>query len=694
MSVSSNLTFDEFPANTYAEWRAAAEESLKGAPFEKKLITRLHEGIALQPIYNASDLEGLGWPERWPGLVSYERGAQPAPDRVEPWWIAQELPYGDPAVFNRALLEDLNRGQNAVNLLLDVATRRGLDPDAAEAHEVAQCGLSLSLLADWEKALHGVSLEAIPLLCWAGASALPSLGALVALAEARHTELSTLRGGILADPLTEWARDGRLPMALSDAYGEMAASISWLTQKNCPLRCVGVQGGLWADAGATAVEELAYALATATEYFRELLRQGLSPNVIAPRFFFEFTVTAEVFPQVAKLRAARWLWSRVIEVCGAQPTPMFLHARSSILNKSTLDPHTNMLRATAEGFVGAVGGANSMHVAAFDEAVRSPDTFSRRIARNAQIILAEECGFEQPLDPAGGSWFIECLTAELAHKAWELFQKIESQGGMANALREGTVQVQTAQSAAQRRAAVAQRKDGLIGVNLFPNPTETPLPTAPLDMATSHQERCTTVQNGRTAAPLALVGLETVKQAWQQGNSLGQIAGALERPGEAEIDIQRIRVTRLAEEYEELRLQARTYAANHGGCPPKIWLACFGPAKQHKARAEFAAGFLTPGGFLVENGMGAKTIAEAVDAAVAAQPLAVVICSTDDTYPEIVPDFIPALRERLPNIHILLAGYPAEQIAAHEAAGVNDFLHLKRNCLEFNQSLQKTLGLA
>lgn len=694
MSVSSHLTLGEFPANTYAEWRSAAEESLKGAPFEKKLLTRLHEGITLQPIYNAADLESLQWPERWPGLPSFDRGAAVAPVRFEPWWIAQELPYGDPVVFNEALLADLQRGQNAVNLVLDVATRRGLDPDGAEAHEVAQCGLSLSLLSDWETALAGVSLEAVPILCWAGATALPSLAALSAVAENRQTNFASIRGGILADPLTEWARDGKLRTTFQTAAKQMASAISWLEEKGSPLRCVGVQGSLWADAGATAVEELAYTLATATEYFRELLRQGLNPDVIAPRFFFEFTVTAEIFPQVAKLRAARWLWSRVVEVFGAQPSPLHFHARSSILNKSTLDPHTNMLRATAEGFVGAIAGANSMHVAAFDETLRSPDAFSRRIARNVQIILAEECGFDQPLDPAGGSWFIECLTAEIAEKAWELFQDIERKGGMATALREGTPQGQTAQSAARRREAVARRRDGLIGVNLFPNPTETPLPAPHVDIASTHRSRAAAVEAGRTTAPLEISTIDSIQAAWQGGHSLGQITAALPDSGETEKDIQRLRIVRLAEDFEKLRHQAFAYAKTHGGQPPKIWLACFGPAKQHKARADFSSGFLTPGGFLVESGPGAKTVAEAVEAAVAAQPLAVVICSTDDTYPEIVPDFVPALREKMPDVHIILAGYPAEQIVAHETAGVNDFIHLKRNCLEFNQSLQATLGVA
>lgn len=693
--ASASLTLTEFPETTYAEWRAAAEESLKGAPFDKKLITRTHEGIELQPIYNKSDLDALNLPENWPGLPPYLRGTTPAPDRFDPWLVAQELPYGDPNVFNEAARADLNRGQNALNVLLDVATRRGQDPDDADPAQVAQCGLSISLLADLEKALEEIHIGAIPVMVWAGASALPLLGAFVAIAESRGIAASELRGGVLADPLTEYARDGKLCLGLKDAYAEMAESIRWAGSAGTALRTVGVQGGLWSDCGANAVEELAFALATGTEYVRELLKQGLSIDEIAPRFIFEFSLGSEIFPQISKLRAARLLWAKIVDAFGGSRGAMFIHGRSSILNKATLDPHTNMLRATAEGFVGAIGGADSFHVAAFDEPVRSPDTFSRRISRNVHVILAEECGFAEPVDAAGGSWYIETLTQQIAQKAWALFQEIESKGGMHTALLNSLPQVAAAKSAEKRRAAAASRKDGLIGVNLFPNPRETPLEAPLNDYISTHAARVEAVKAKRPAAgPANLANVAGVAAAWKSGATLGQIVTALDRSGIEEKDIQRIRVVRVSEAFEELRHKARAYAASHGGELPKVWLANFGPPKQCKARADFSAGFLAPGGFSIEGGQGAKSIEEAVEAAVAAAPLAVVICSTDDTYPEIVPAFVPALRSRIPGVRVILAGYPADQIAAHEAAGVNDFIHIKLNCLEFNQDLQAVLGIA
>ena len=211
------LTLDEFAPATYEEWRQAAEESLKGAPFDKKLVTQTPEGIKLQPIYRKEDLDALDLPESWPGLPPFLRGANAAGFKSKQWLIAQELPYGSPEKFNAALRNDLMRGQNAVAILPDVATRRGIDPDEAVAGEVAECGLSLAALADAKKALDGIDLTAAPVLVFSGASALPMAGLLAAFSGDKG-----FSGAVLADPLTEWARDGKLDISLDDAYAELA----------------------------------------------------------------------------------------------------------------------------------------------------------------------------------------------------------------------------------------------------------------------------------------------------------------------------------------------------------------------------------------------------------------------------------------------------------------------------------------
>jgi len=675
------LTLDEFPAATYEEWRQAAEESLKGAPFDKKLITTTPEGIKLQPIYRKEDLEALALPESWPGLPPFVRGTAAAGFKAKPWLIAQELPYGCLDQFNKALKSDLMRGQNSVAVLPDVATRHVKDPDEAACGEVGACGLSLATLADAGRAFSGVDFVAAPLLVFAGASALPMAGLLKAASGDKP-----VAGAILADPLTEWAREGTLDLSLDDAYAEMVAVSKWGAAGN--VRTVGVQANLWADAGGTAVEELAFGLATGAAYFRALSQGGLADDEIAPRFVMALSLGSNLFMQIAKLRAARLLWDRIVEAFGVKPAPLFIHGRSSIFNKSVLDPHTNMLRATSEGFAGVIGGADSMHVAAFDEPARTPDEFSTRIARNLHVILAEECGFSEVADAAGGSWYVESLTVELAKKAWELFQKIESRGGMAVALREGFPQQCVEASAKARLDAVAKRREAVLGVNLFPNPTESPLTPTPDHSAQRFAERSAKIAALRKGGvKLASLSVDDVAAAFAAGATIGEIRQALPRKGADLPEIPRVRVIRSSQGYEALRSAALAR-------PPKVWLAKFGPPKQSKARADFSSGFFAAGGYVVDQATaGAKSVEDALSQAVASQAAVVVVCSTDDTYPDIVPAFVPALKAQLPGVQVIVAGYPEAEIEAHKAAGVDDFIHLKVDCLAFLTGLHKTLGL-
>jgi methylmalonyl-CoA mutase len=390
--------------------------------------------------------------------------------------------------------------------------------------------------------------------------------------------------------------------------------------------------------------------------------------------------------QIAKLRAARLLWDRIVEAFGVKPSPLFIHGRSSIFNKSVLDPHTNMLRATAEGFAGVVGGVDSMHVAAFDEPVRTPDEFSTRIARNIHVILAEECGFAEVADAAGGSWYVESLTIELATKAWELFQEVEKRGGMAVALREGFPQSAVAVSAKARLDAVSKRREAVLGVNLFPNPAETPLTPNPDQSEKKFTERSKRIASARKGGVKhASASVEDVAKAFQAGATIGEISKALPRKGAGLPEIPRVRVIRSAEGYERLRALTKEK-------PPIVWLAKFGPPKQSKARADFSSGFFAAGGFdISQKTAGAKSVDEALEQAVASKAAIVVLCSTDDTYPDIVPAFVPALKAKLPGVKVILAGYPPDQIESHKASGVDDFIHIKVDCLAFLTNLQKEL---
>ncbi|MFZ5494373.1 MAG: methylmalonyl-CoA mutase family protein [Verrucomicrobiota bacterium] len=710
-TTAPTTLFAEFPPPAPTDWRRAAEEALEGAPFEKKLVTRTPEGIDLQPIYTRADAGAVAG--EWPGLPPYGRGVTALGSRVHGWRVCQELPYGTPPEFNAALLHDLNRGQNAVHLLLDIATRRGLDPDEARPGEVGGCGLSLATLDDFARALRGVDLSAVPVHVPAGLSALPLTAMFAAALIEQGKKPTVLHGAVLADPFSEWLGRGTLPAGLEPAYDDMAVLTGWATRAGSPLRTVGVGANHWADAGGSAVHELAFGLATGVDYLRALAARHITPERAAPRFLFTFSSGSHFFMEVAKFRAARLLWERAVAATGAPAGAgrLVFHARTSLWNKTVLDPHVNILRTTTEAFAAVIGGCASLHVAPFDECFRVPDDFSRRLARNIQLILAEECGLGRVVDPAGGSWYVEALTRQLAAKAWALFQEVERRGGMAAAIRAGFPQETVDKLAAERIAAVETRRDGVIGANLHPHLKEKPADPNLPDYAALASRRARQVcayrmatapeRDAEVMARLAdLPGatpagiMRRLIEAFGHGATLGEVGKVLRAGARDEPPVRRLRPRRRAEPFEALRSRADAHLARTGA-RPAVFLANFGPRQQHAARADFSAGFFAAGGFEVRSAPGFDSPQAAAAAARESGAAMVVVCSTDDSYPALVPPFAAALRAA-PNPPLLvlagLPGTPALQ-AQFRAAGVDEFIHLRANCAQMLARFQERLGL-
>ena len=703
--------FAEFPDATAAEWRKAAEESLAGAPFEKKVVTKTPEGIDLRPIYTREDWQKLPLQATWPGLTPYVRGATALGSRPAGWKIAQELPYGRPEEFSQALLQDLNRGQNCVNLLFDVATRLGLDPDSGLPGEVGGCGLSLATLDDVGRALRGVDLSAVPIHAPAGISALSITALLAAWLAEQGKKPAALHGAVLSDPITEWLGRGALPGGLSAAYDEMAALTDWVARNKVDLRTVGVHANLWSDAGGNAVHELAFGLATGVEYLRELEQRGLAVNRSGPRFLFTYSLGSHFFMEIAKLRAARLLWARAVGAArgNKEAQRLVCHGRTSIWNKTVLDPHVNVLRTTGEAFAGVMGGCSSIHVAPFDESFRVPDDFSRRIARNIQIILAEECQLNRVIDPVGGSWYVEALTLQLAEKAWTLFQEVERKGGMAAALRAGFPQEAVAKSAHDRIASVETRRDGVIGTNLQPNLKERIEAVQMPDYAVLAAKRATQIVNYRTS-PEAERGAEVLEKlatllsapastkmatlidAFLHGATLGEVTRILRSGHHDEAPVAKVRLRRRSESFEKIRGRSEAFK-ERTGARPKVFLANMGGRRQHGARADFSAGFFAAGGFEAITNKGFETPQAAAAAAIESKAPIVVICSTDETYAELAPPIAQALKAAPHPPVIILAGFPPGQVDMLKAAGVDDFIHVRANCAQLLAELQDKLGL-
>ncbi|MBD3308738.1 methylmalonyl-CoA mutase [candidate division KSB3 bacterium] len=701
----------EFSYPTYEDWYNAAVELLKGASFEKKLLTPTYEGITLRPLYREHDLEGVSHTASFPGFAPYVRGNRVDGHKTQPWDVAQEIPYGRPQEFNRALRNDLTAGQTAVNLILDSASQQGHDPDHAPPEEIGGGGVSLTTSEDLERALDGVDLEQTPLLIDAGESAIAVTALLAAHLHKQGKSLQKLRGGIGLDPLHTWITTGTLPYPLEIAYKKMAGLTHWAKTHAPRLTTITVQGLAYHNSGASAVQELACVLTTAVEYLREMQAVGLTVDDVAPRMRLVMAVGTSYFMEIAKLRATRLVWAKAVKAFGgneaSQKSP--IHVRTSSWNKTVHDPYVNMLRTTVEAFAGTTGGCESMHVSCFDEPIGPPDDFSRRIARNTQLILHEEAHVTDAIDPAGGSWYVEALTDAIARNAWQLFQDIERQGGMAQALQHGFPQEQIARTAAQRKEHLSTRHDVLIGTTMHPNVEEQLIPPRYPEDADLATDRAREIANYRIAQGAAIESLVTEKlskilntspavlleaaiEAVTAGATLGDIEHALRVGQEASPTIPPLNIHRGAEIFEALRAATDAYTAKTGA-RPAIFLANMGPIPQHKARADFSISFFEVGGFEMLNNNGFLSVDEAAQAAIASGAPAVVICSTDDTYPDLVPPLTQSLKAAKPEIIVILAGYPQEHLESFRAAGVDEFIHRRTNLYDVLVKLMKRLGI-
>lgn len=699
----------EFPPVSYDDWRKLVEAELKGAPFDRKMFTATYEGFTLKPIYRREDVADLPHVNSLPGFAPFGRGAGASGYVKEAWDVSQEIAVGSPTEFNFAARNSISRGLNALNMVLDRATRNGLDPDWAAPDDVGRGGLSIATLNDLDRALDGVDLEKTSLFVRSGASALPFAALLIALVRQRKKSPAQLRGCIEMDPLGVLAHEGKLPHSLDGAYREMAAFTAWAAQHAPQLQTICVHSRAWHEAGGNAVQELAYTLATGVEYLRRLARLGVAVNTAAPRLRFAVTVGTRFFLEIAKLRALKLLWSRAVAAAGGPEAAqkISLHVRTSQWNKSVVDPYNNLLRTTVEAFAGVLGGCDSMQVGAFDEVVRPPDDVSLRIARNTQLVLQKECELTHVIDPAGGSWFVENATAELAARAWALFQEIEKGGGIAAALRAGTPQQAVAETAAKKIKAVTSRRDSVVGVNQYANPKEPPLTGPVADTKEFHQRRVQQVTSHRTgledaenqvvldrlARIIGLKGAElfgTCVEAVSAGATLGETTRALRINDSPCEPITPVCITRVAMPLEALRAAMNRRA----GGPAKVFLCNLGPLKEHKARADFARGFFSVGGYEVISPAGFRTPEDAVTALLKSHADVAVICSTDENYPALVPALAEEIRAQKPGTLLVLAGYPPDQIEAHRQAGVAEFIHLRADVLEVLSRIHTQLGIA
>jgi methylmalonyl-CoA mutase len=575
----------EFPAAGRDEWLGLVDDVLRksrrigadaplGAGVEK-LVRRTPDGIAVQPLYTSED--GSAADTGVPGTAPFLRGATrhgPVPDG---WDVRQRHVHPDPGTVGSALHADLENGVTSLWLVV---------------------GGGGTAVADLPAALDGVLPDLAPVVLDAGAEAEPAAEAFLELAADRGTPADRLLGTLGLDPIGLRARTGAGPDAES-----VVALARRVAEQHPKMRAVVVDGTPVAGAGGSDAQELGWSLAAGVAYLRALVAGGLDVTAAADLLEFRYTATAEQFPTIAKLRAARLLWSRVLEASGATPRRgQVQHAVTAPTMFTRRDPYVNLLRGTVAGFAAGVGGADAVTVAPFDTAIGADTAFSRRIARNTQALLVEESHLARVLDPAGGSWFVESLTRELAAAGWAFFQELEAAGGAVDALDSGLLGERVGAVRTGRAADVATRRSPITGVSEFADLAEKPVERDPLP----------------------------------------------DSPGGG------LPVHRPAAAFEDRRDRSdRVLAAT--GARPRAFLATLGPLSAYTARAAFARNLLHAGGIeTVEAGPTTEVDELVAEFTGAGTPVAV-LCSTDELYAERAAETVAALRDAGAG-HLLLAG--------------------------------------
>ncbi|MGI9427109.1 MAG: methylmalonyl-CoA mutase family protein [Bythopirellula sp.] len=690
---------DTFPPASYDEWRVLAEAALKGAPFEKKLVKHTYEGLQQQPVYTQDDLAGQTDGSGWPGSPPYVRGATPLGAVLAGWDFRQEYSLPDPIAANAAILADVRGGVTSIHLKLDSAARAGFDPDVDQAQDLAgRAGSMFYHLNDLEAATQEVSLAEVGVSLEAGAAFLPAAALMAALWQQRQLATDQVRGAFNADPFAELARQGILPYSLDSAMAQLSDLAGWTSANYPHATAVGVDTSPYHHAGATAAQDLAFAMATAVQYLRAMADAGMDINDAAQQILFRISLGTHQFLAIAKLRAGRRLWSRLVEACGGTPeaAAMKIHARISDRVLTRHDPYVNLLRNTVSVFAAGIGGADAITSVPFDYLSGATDGFSRRVARNTGLVLQEEAHLNRVVDPAGGSWYLESLTNQIAQQAWGIFQDVERQGGMLAALAGGWVAEQIEAARVPRDKDIATRKAGITGVSEFPD-----LSQEELCHATPNREELRKSASQRISKLRQDVGAlsslssadhqtATLVAAAAEGASLGQLAVALGFQSDT-TTMSPLSAPRFAEPYEQLRDAVDAWRSSHKR-RPCVFLANLGPIAHHTARATYSKSFFEAGGFEVVTNSGFQNAAAAVEAFQQSGATIAVLCSSDKLYPDFVPEVAAELKAAGAR-SVVLAGKPGENESSWRAAGVDRFIYRSCNVLDTLRELLEEEGV-
>ncbi len=475
----------QFPKKTLDDWQALAKKECRGRPLDE-LTVDTPEGIAIKPLYTEADVAGLGHLDSLPGLPPFVRGPKATMYAGRPWTVRQYAGFSTAEESNAFYRRNLEAGQTGLSVAFDLATHRGYDSDHPRVvGDVGKAGVAIDSVEDMKILFDGIPLDQMSVSMTMNGAALPVMAMYIVAAGEQGVPPEKLAGTLQNDILKEFMVRNTYIYPPRPSMRIVSDIIAYTAAHMPRYNSISISGYHMQEAGATCAQELAYTIADGIEYVRTAIASGLDVDAFAPRLSFFFAIGMDFFMEVAKLRAARLLWSTLMaekfDPNDSRSLMLRTHCQTSGVSLTAGDPYNNIMRTTIEAMAAALGGTQSLHTNSFDEALALPTEFSARIARNTQLVLQEESGITRVVDPLAGSWYVESLTAALAKEARRLIDEVEDMGGMTRAVESGMPKMRIEEAAARRQARIDRGEEVIVGVNKYQPAQEPPVEIRNID---------------------------------------------------------------------------------------------------------------------------------------------------------------------------------------------------------------------
>jgi len=677
-------------------WRAAAAKSAPGGKLDA-LDWHTPDGIVVKPLYTAADIAGLPFTDTLPGFAPFVRGPQATMYAVRPWTIRQYAGFSTAEESNAFYRKALAAGGQGVSVAFDLATHRGYDSDHPRVTgDVGKAGVAIDSVEDMKILFDGIPLDKVSVSMTMNGAVLPVLAGYVVAAEEQGVSQDKLSGTIQNDILKEFMVRNTYIFPPEPSMRIIGDIIEYTAQKMPKFNSISISGYHMQEAGANQALELAFTLADGQEYVRTALAKGLGVDDFAPRLSFFWAVGMNFYLEVAKMRAARLLWCRIMTEFGAtNPKSLMLrtHSQTSGWSLTEQDPYNNVVRTTIEAMAAVFGGTQSLHTNSFDEAIALPTETSSRIARNTQLIIQEETHITSVVDPWAGSYMMESLTQEMADKAWAIIEEVRAMGGMTRAVDSGWAKLKIEAAAAEKQARIDSGKDVIVGVNKYKLKTEDKIDIREIDNVSVRDSQIARLKQVKAARDNAAVtaALDALTHAAEtkSGNLLdlsiravrlratvGEVSDALEKVfGRHRADIQKVTGVYAAaydsaEGWEQLQKEIREFADAYGR-RPRVMIAKLGQ-DGHDRGAKVVATAFADLGFDVDIGPLFQTPQECARQAIENDVHALGISTLAAGHKTLVPAIIAELKAQGADDIIVFVGgvIPAQDYDFLFEAGV------------------------